>query len=60
MRTILDRADPERVVYGSDWPFYHQAIGIAKVLMATVGNPELRRKVLYGNAAALLNLEHRP
>lgn len=54
VRTILARADPDRVVYGSDWPFYHQAIGIAKVLMATEGNERLRRKVLHDNAAALL------
>lgn len=54
VRTILERADPDRVVYGSDWPFYHQAIGIAKVLMATEGNERLRRKVLHDNAAALL------
>jgi hypothetical protein len=56
VRTILDRADPARVVYGSDWPFYHQALGIAKVLMATVGREALRAPVLYGNAAALLGL----
>jgi len=56
VRTILDRADPERVVYGSDWPFYHQALGIAKVLMATAGREHLRAKVLYRNAAALLGL----
>lgn len=56
VRTILDRADPERVVYGSDWPFYHQAIGIAKVLLATEGREHLRPKVLYQNAAKLLGL----
>jgi uncharacterized protein len=56
VRTILDRADPARVVYGSDWPFYHQAIGIAKVLMATVGREHVRPKVLYQNAATLLGL----
>ena len=54
VRTILAKADPDRVVYGSDWPFYHQAIGIAKVLLATEGNERLRRKVLHDNAAALL------
>jgi predicted TIM-barrel fold metal-dependent hydrolase len=54
--TILDRADPERVVYGSDWPFYHQALGIAKVLMATEGREHLRPKVLRENAARLLGL----
>jgi predicted TIM-barrel fold metal-dependent hydrolase len=56
VRTILDRADPDRVVYGSDWPFYHQAIGIAKVLLATEGREHLRRKVLFENAARLLEV----
>jgi predicted TIM-barrel fold metal-dependent hydrolase len=56
VRTILDRADPERVVYGSDWPFYHQAIGIAKVLLATEGREHLRRQVLHDNAAALVGI----
>jgi predicted TIM-barrel fold metal-dependent hydrolase len=56
VRTICDRADPNRIVYGSDWPFYHQAIGIAKVLMVTVGREHLRSKVLYQNAATLLGL----
>ena len=58
VRTILDRADPDRVVYGSDWPFYHQALGIAKVLMATEGREDLRAKVLHRNAQALLGLPH--
>lgn len=56
VRTILARADPDRILYGSDWPFYHQAIGIAKLLIATEDDPELRRKVLFANAAALLGL----
>lgn len=56
VRTILARADPGRVVYGSDWPFYHQAIGIAKVLLATEGRPDLRAKVLHRNAATLLGM----
>ncbi len=58
VRTILAKADPERILYGSDWPFYHQAIGIAKILLATEDNPDLRRKVLFSNAAALLGLPH--
>ncbi len=56
VRTILERADPDRVVYGSDWPFYHQAIGIAKVLIATEGRDALRAKVLHHNAQIVLGL----
>jgi predicted TIM-barrel fold metal-dependent hydrolase len=56
VRTILDQADPDRVVYGTDWPFYHQSIALAKVLIATEGDPALRRKVLHDNAARLFGL----
>ena len=59
VRKILAQADPQRIVLGSDWPFYHQAIVLAKVLLATEGDLELRHKVLYGNAARLLRLEAR-
>lgn len=54
VRKILEEAHPDRILYGTDWPFYHQAIALAKVLVATEGNPELRRKVLHDNAARLL------
>ena len=56
VRKILDEADPDRLMYGTDWPFYHQAIALAKVLMATEQSPALRGKVLYENAARLFRL----
>ncbi len=56
LRRMLEVADTSRVLHGSDWPFYHQAIGVAKVLLATEGKPELRHDVLWGNAARLLRL----
>jgi uncharacterized protein len=56
VRKILDGADPDRIVLGSDWPFYHQAIPLAKLLIATEGQEELRKKVLFENAARLLSL----
>ncbi len=54
---IVNEAPIDRVMYGSDWPFYHQAIGIAKVLIATRGKPTERRLVLHENAARLFGLE---
>jgi uncharacterized protein len=57
LRAIVDRADPDRIAFGSDWPFYHQAIPLAKVLIATENNPEMRSKILYRNAARMLGLE---
>lgn len=57
LRAIVERGDVNRVLFGSDWPFYHQAIPLAKVLIATEGNPDARRQILFGNAARLLHLE---
>lgn len=57
IRATVDRAHPDRIAFGSDWPFYHQGIPLAKVLIATEGKPELRSKILYRNAARMLGLE---
>ena len=53
VKRIVDEAPADRVLFGSDWPFYHQAIPLAKVLQATEGKPSARRRVLWENAAAL-------
>jgi len=57
MRKIFERGPTDRVVFGTDWPFYHQSMGLAKVLMATEGDEALRRAVLHDNAARLLNID---
>ena len=56
LRRVIDRGDPDRIVYGTDWPFYHHALALAKVLVATEGRPQLRRTILHDNAARLLGL----
>ncbi len=56
IKRILDEAPPDRIVLGSDWPFYPQVIQLAKVLMATQRKPAVRRRVLFENAARLLKL----
>lgn len=56
IQRILNDVGDERVLYGTDWPFYHQGIQLAKVLIATEGQPETRARVLYDNAARLLKL----
>ncbi len=56
LRLMIERVDPSRILLGSDWPFYHQAIVMAKVLMATESDKKLRRDILYNNAVKLLNL----
>ncbi len=57
VRTILEKAPSDRIVFGSDWPFYHLALPLAKVLIASDGDRSLRRQVLWANAARLLDLE---
>jgi predicted TIM-barrel fold metal-dependent hydrolase len=56
IRTLIAGASAERIVFGSDWPFYHQALPLAKVLIATEGDLTLRSKILYRNAARLLRI----
>ena len=55
-RAILAEVDHDRICFGSDWPFYHQGMGIVKVLIATEGDAALRRKILFENAARSLGL----
>lgn len=53
IRKILEGAPRDRVIFGTDWPFYHQAVGIAKVIVAAGEDTETRRMVLHDNAARL-------
>jgi hypothetical protein len=54
LREILDRVGPGKLLFGTDWPFYHLAATLAKVLMVTEGDPDARRAILADNAEALL------
>lgn len=53
---LVAEAPRDRVVFGTDWPFYPQSIGLAKVLIATEHDLDARRRVLAENAARLLAL----
>ena len=57
LREIARRVPHDRILFGSDWPFYHQAIPLAKALIVTENDPDLRRKWLHENARALLALD---
>ncbi len=56
--TVLDRltreVGPERLLFGTDWPFYHLAATLAKVLIVTDERPDVRHAILRGNAERLL------
>ena len=47
---LLDALGSERLLFGSDWPWYHLAASLAKVLIVTEGKPEARDAWLRGNA----------
>ncbi|MFT6046893.1 MAG: putative TIM-barrel fold metal-dependent hydrolase [Arenicella sp.] len=57
--TELDRiirlTDGQRLLFGSDWPFYHLGASLAKVLITTQdsGRTEIRQAILRGNATEL-------
>jgi len=51
---IVDRVGPDRLLFGTDWPFYAIAATQAKVLILTEGKPQLRDAILRGNAERLL------
>lgn len=53
---MIRRTGGERLLFGTDWPFYHLAASLAKVLIVTDGeaNREVRHAILRGNAELLL------
>jgi len=53
LNQLLDEVGPDKLLYGTDWPFYHLAATQAKVLMVTEGKPEARHAILRGNAERL-------
>jgi predicted TIM-barrel fold metal-dependent hydrolase len=54
LRSVLEVVPADRILYGTDWPFYHQALTLARVLIATEDDRPLRRAVLFDNAARLV------
>jgi predicted TIM-barrel fold metal-dependent hydrolase len=56
VRRIVQEAPSDRLMFGSDWPFYHQAIPLAKVLLATEDRKDVRPKLFWENAARVFKL----
>ena len=52
---IIDRTGGERLLFGSDWPFYHIGMSLAKVLLCTESRHRrfARGRILRDNALAL-------
>lgn len=53
---MVRRTEGERMLFGTDWPFYHLAASLAKVLIVTQdpGRHAIRHAILRGNAERLL------
>ena len=51
---LIDKVGPDRLLFGSDWPFYHPVATLAKVLIVTEGRPEVRDAILSNTARKLL------
>jgi predicted TIM-barrel fold metal-dependent hydrolase len=54
LHALIEELGGERLLFGSDWPFYHLGASLAKVLLVTEGRPELRHAILRGNAERLI------
>jgi len=50
LREMLTALGPEKLVFGSDWPFYPLAATLAKVLIVTGHDQPVRDMILSGNA----------
>lgn len=55
LEVFLDELGPERLLYGTDWPFYPQAMQLAKVLITTRRDATVRDMILAHNAERFLN-----
>ena len=56
LNEMINRTGGERMLFGTDWPFYHIGASLAKVLICTqrADRHGIRRKILRENALALL------
>jgi uncharacterized protein len=59
IREMIDHIGDERLLFGSDWPVYPQAMPMAKVLLATEDAPQSRIRILRDNALHILNLSRK-
>lgn len=53
LHEIIEEVGPDHLLFGTDWPFYHLAASLAKILIVTEGRPDQRYAILRGNADKL-------
>lgn len=54
IRKMIDTLGNDKILFGTDWPFYPLIMPLAKTLLATENDPESRRKILSENAHHLI------
>lgn len=50
IRTMIREIGPERLLYGTDWAFYPEAVMLARLLIATEKDRVVRRMIFSDNA----------
>jgi predicted TIM-barrel fold metal-dependent hydrolase len=50
LHELIVQVGADKVIFGTDWPFYPVAATLAKVLIVTEGQPSARAAILRGNA----------
>ncbi len=54
IKKVLDEYDPQKLFYGSDWPYYPFSVSLARFLVATAGREHLRPAILRDNFVNLM------
>jgi uncharacterized protein len=57
IKRLIDEYPAEKLIYGTDWPFYPLSVGLARFMVATAGREELRPGILRDNFTQLLNMD---
>jgi len=56
IRNMIKELGPERLMFGSDWPFFACASLLARLLLATEGDKKVRQMIFSENAARFWGL----
>jgi predicted TIM-barrel fold metal-dependent hydrolase len=56
IKTLLEQYPHEKLIYGTDWPFYPLVVSLARFMVATAGREEIRPAILRDNFTQLLNM----
>ena len=57
IRTMIKELGPERLMFGSDWPFFAVASLLSRLLLATEGDNKVRKMIFSENAARFWGLD---